>query len=142
MKIHLPKEMLEHEPEIKFFMELMVRKLHTNRHKGFADNTTVGAQFKLLEAEILELKTALEKEGQFEAAVEAADVANVALLLGMRVLHMTRPSFNSERSLSLPMPPAAAPPYAGATSTHVGGKPPEAPRHRMVPHNPPVGGTS
>jgi hypothetical protein len=86
------------------------------------------------------LKRALEREGQFESAVEAADVANVALLLGMRVLRMTRPSFNSERSLSLPIPLVATPPRAGATPTHVAGKPTEAPRHRIVPHNPPVEG--
>lgn len=94
MSVHLPKEMLPYKEDLEFFVSLMVRKLHTNRHKG----TDVGSlnPVLLLRAaahEISEAHEAIADKGQFEAAVECADVANFAFLAAMASLHMTREDF-------------------------------------------------
>lgn len=97
MKIHVPDEMKQHEPQIRFFFDLMIRKLHTNRHKGFADDADPRDLFNHMEQETDELMTALREESQFNAAMEAVDVANFCLLLAMRVLSMDVVSFNQSR---------------------------------------------
>lgn len=100
MKIHLPEEIAHYEPELRFFFDLMVRKLHTNRHKGFGDDVTLEDLFKMLNAERIELMDAFNgkrNEGQFELAMEAVDVANFSFLIGLVALRMTKEDFEKAR---------------------------------------------
>lgn len=96
LSVYLPEELQPYKDDLEFFVSLMVRKLHTNRHKG----TGVGNlnPVKLLSAatnEITEAREAIAHKGQFEAATECADVANFAFLAAMASLQMTRQDFKS-----------------------------------------------
>lgn len=94
LSVYLPEELRPYKEDLEFFVSLMVRKLHTNRHKGTGmDNLH---PVKLLQAathEIAEAHEAVAHKGQFEAAVECADVANFAFLAAMTSLQMTREQF-------------------------------------------------
>lgn len=98
MDIHLPEEIKAYEPELKFFFDNMVRKLHINRHKGFGDGKTIKEMKSQLWGEMNELSIAMEDEGQFEALMECADVANQAWLLGMIMLRQTKLEFEEQRN--------------------------------------------
>lgn len=97
MDIHVPKEIEHYEPELQMFMNLMVRKLHICREKGFGENTTVTQMFLLLSGEVDELETALIEESQFDAVMEAVDVANQAWLLALVILRASRGQFEDQR---------------------------------------------
>lgn len=97
MKVNTPTSMEQYEPQIEFFFSLMLMKLHTNRHKGFGGNTPLREILARLREEIIELEQELDNGDQFSAAVEAADIANFALLLAMRGLDMTRTEFDEQK---------------------------------------------
>lgn len=97
MKVHLPDEISEYEPELRFFMELMVRKLHTNRHKGFAGKVTFTGLMDGLEREVTELQMAIDTSHQMDVATEAVDVANMAFLTATAALRMERPEFDARK---------------------------------------------
>tara|TARA_Y100000310_G_scaffold324866_1_gene387322 strand:+ start:11904 stop:12233 length:330 start_codon:yes stop_codon:yes gene_type:complete len=97
IEVHLPKEMEPYAEDLKFFFSTMVRKLHTNRHKGVGYNVPLPALLTGIEKELGEVAQALDTQGQFEVAIEAADVANFAFLLAREVWHMSRQSFEGER---------------------------------------------
>lgn len=98
MDVHVPDDIKAYEPELRFFMELMVRKLHLNRHKGFADRDTVPIMVKALNGEVSELITATQSESQFSVALEAADVANMAFLLSLVALRQNKKDFEDARN--------------------------------------------
>jgi hypothetical protein len=93
MEIFLPVEIEHYEPELRFFFDLMVRKLHTNRHKQFGEHLTPVSAFELLLVEAEELRVALIKESQFSVAMEAVDVSNFAFLVALVVLRMDKKTF-------------------------------------------------
>lgn len=96
LTIHLPREIEQYEPELRFFFDLMVRKLHTNRHKGFCEDKTTGPMYHALQDEVKELEEALKEDGsQFDVALECADIANQAWLLALVALRMTKEDFNN-----------------------------------------------
>ncbi len=98
MEIHLPEEIKHYEPELRFFFDNMVRKLHVNRHKGFGDGKTIKIMKSQLWGEMSELDDAMEDEGQFEAFMECVDVANQSWLLGMIMLRQTKKEFEEQRN--------------------------------------------
>lgn len=98
MEIYLPKEIEHYEPEIKFFMDLMIRKLHINRHKGYGTNVTISELCSMLDDEIVELRDALCNESQFNVALEAVDVANFGFLIALVAMRQTREEFNRGRA--------------------------------------------
>ena len=98
MEIHLPDEIKHYEGELRYFIDTMVRKLHTNRHKGFADGKHPVEMFNGAEGEMKELRDALLHRDQFAAFVEAADVANMVFLTGLAAVRMTRDEFDYART--------------------------------------------
>lgn len=98
MKIELPAELEPFETDLRFFFELMVRKLYINRHKGFAEGAEVPNLWSGLQEEMAELSVALGHLGQFESAMEAVDVANFAFLLASRCLELPKVNYIKERA--------------------------------------------
>jgi hypothetical protein len=101
MIVYVPEELAELEEDLHFFLSLMVRKLHLNRHKGcvIKDKNNEELQHHLHD-EMAELRRALKVESQFNVAIECVDVANQAFLLAVRTLHLTRKEFDDDRSKS------------------------------------------
>lgn len=95
--IHLPEEMRDYATDLQYFVNTMVRKLHTNRHKGTSKKLPLSIALKLARAEIKEAKQALKEQGQFEFSVECVDVANFAFLAARSAWDMTRVEFEEER---------------------------------------------
>jgi len=97
MQIHIPPEIEEFAPHLQYFVDNMVRKLHVNRHKGFGDKPYVDLMDGL-EAELNELRHALERESQFDAMLESVDVANFAFLMALRAMGQSKDQFEEERN--------------------------------------------
>lgn len=97
IRVHLPDEVAHYEPELRKFFELMVQKMYVNRHKGFGEGVDLSTFLGLIKGELDELTNAIDNEGQFQALVECADVANLAALTAMRLTRMTRADFEEER---------------------------------------------
>lgn len=80
--ITLPAEMAGTEAEVKSFIDAMIYKLAKNAHKGKWETTDLKKARQLLNGEIEELDDAIEsKSNTVEILLEAADVANFALIL-------------------------------------------------------------
>lgn len=94
MEIHVPEEISHYEPELRFVFDLMVRKLHVNRHKGFGETTGLPQLMGAIADEHIELQHETDQGSQFAAVVEAVDVANSGLLVALKLLRMTRPEFD------------------------------------------------
>jgi hypothetical protein len=97
LQIPLPPEMEPFRADLTFFMSAMVRKLHINRHKGFIDGKSTYFLLNGVHEEVKELDSALDSESQFEAALEAVDVANQAFLVAAKVWQMTKSEYEKER---------------------------------------------
>lgn len=95
LSVHLPEELQPYKDDLEFFVSLMVRKLHTNRHKGTGVDLSPVKMLQAATHEIAEAHEAIAHKGQFEAATECADVANFAFLCAMASLGMTREEFKS-----------------------------------------------
>lgn len=95
-RITIPNEMKEYADDLAYFFETMIRKLYTNRHKGFERNFDMAMLYEGIEKETVEMKKAAKEEGQFQASIEAADVANMAFLFALMCWHSTRPHFDTE----------------------------------------------
>lgn len=96
--IDLPVEIEDYHPELHYFLQSMVNKLHINRHKGFADGVDLADCLELLKGEMDELKHAAVNEGQFETYMEAVDVANMSWLLGLYCLRQHKQDFTFEQN--------------------------------------------
>ena len=101
VSVYLPEELQPYKDDLEFFVSLMVRKLHTNRHKGTGVDLNPVHMLQAAEHEITESYEAIRDKGQFEAAVECADVANFAFLAAMASLQMTRQDFKAKTKESL-----------------------------------------
>lgn len=95
LEIYLPDEMEPYKEDMQFFVSLMVRKLHTNRHKGVGLSLRPDEMVSRATDEIQEVWEAMVNEGQFETAVECADAANFLFLAAMASLQMTRQDFDA-----------------------------------------------
>lgn len=95
LSVYLPEELQSYKEDLEFFVSLMVRKLHTNRHKGTGVDLNPVEMLKAASHEIAEAHEAIEFKGQFETAVECADVANYVFLAASASLGMTRQDFKS-----------------------------------------------
>lgn len=82
--------------DLSYFFETMVRKLHICREKGFSEGKTINELFEGLDNEVRELELSLAAESQFQSALEAVDVANMAFLVALRVWSLTRSQYNLE----------------------------------------------
>lgn len=80
MKVHIPKNLKDVEPQIKAFFDAMIFKLSKNAHKGPWPTRTLDDTVKLLLGEVEELKEAIVIGNTVETILEAADIANFALI--------------------------------------------------------------
>lgn len=91
--VPLTPELEPFREDLEYFMRTMVRKLHINRHKGFSERMSVIDLLTGAEQEYFELRAAVKEEGQFEAALEAVDVANMSFLVALKVWQMTKEEY-------------------------------------------------
>lgn len=106
--IHLPSDIEQYGPDLQFFIDMMVRKLHVNRHKGFVDGKTAEFLVDRLNSEILELKEALNGHSQFDVALECVDVSNQAFLLALACLYKTKDEFEKGQNNGFTRPKATS----------------------------------
>jgi NTP pyrophosphatase (non-canonical NTP hydrolase) len=78
--VTVPGEMAHYAHDIRRFVEAMVYKLEKNADKGKWEGYTVDHAFKLLEAEVSELREEIGGNS-IKTILEAADVANFALMI-------------------------------------------------------------
>jgi len=97
LRVPLPEELEPFRADLEYFFSTMVRKLHVNRHKGTSKILDVDSLVKAIRLETDELEKAIREEGQFDAPLEACDVANFAFLTSMAIWHMTRKDFDEQR---------------------------------------------
>lgn len=120
MHVYLPPELEPFEGDLRFFFDLMIRKLHMNRHKGFGENSNMQSLLAGLQREHYELLEAAMNESQFECALEAADVANFAFLIATRLFRQHVADFKDEQMelAELRTPEPARRPEYGSASVH------------------------
>lgn len=95
--INIPDELVPFQHDLEYFVSTMVRKLHTNRHKGTNLNLDPSVMVLAAEKEIKEVWEAMANEGQFETAVECVDVANFMFLASRGLWQLTRADFERLR---------------------------------------------
>lgn len=78
--ITVPGEMAHYAHDIRRFVEAMIYKLEKNAHKGKWEGLSVDQAFKLLEAEVEELKAEIGGNS-IKTILEAADIGNFALMI-------------------------------------------------------------
>lgn len=98
IKIPLTTELEPFRNDLENFVRLMVMKLHINRHKGFAESADLDSLLVGIEMETAELQRARENESQFEAALEAVDVANMSFLFALKCFQMTKKDYKKGQS--------------------------------------------
>lgn len=81
MTIRIPKECEPYAKEIRLLFDAMVVKLVKNAHKGKWEDNTALAELVLLRDEVVELTDAVASRNAVEVLLEAADVANFALII-------------------------------------------------------------
>ena len=88
LRLHLPPELEPARGEIKAFMDAMLHKLAKNAHKGKWDKMTFDEGVRRLAEELEELQSAATIEGgnTVDIILEAADVANFAMIAASIVI--------------------------------------------------------
>lgn len=81
LKISVPDELDGLRPDLQRFFDAMVYKLRRNKNKGRWEGLNLDNTFHRLEEEVSELKDALKEASTMEILMEAADVANFALII-------------------------------------------------------------
>lgn len=79
--IELADEMDQYHDDIKQFINLMVYKLQKNVHKGRWEHIDIWDAFWMMQTESGELMRAIRERNIDEIYLEAADVANFAMIL-------------------------------------------------------------
>jgi hypothetical protein len=82
--ITIPPEVEQYAVEIGRFVEAMVYKLGVHSKKGKWENQTIESRFPKLEGEVEELREAVARGNMVEILLEAADVANYALIIAAK----------------------------------------------------------
>ena len=83
LEVFVPKELVEIgvAPDLQRFFDAMIYKLRRNAHKGRWDELSLDAAFADLGGEVEELSSAIASGSTAEILMEAADVANEALIV-------------------------------------------------------------
>lgn len=81
MNIIIPEEVKPYELELKRFVESMVYKLKKHSGKGKWSNYNIAEALTMLEGELNELREAVNDGNTVEVMLEAADVANYAMII-------------------------------------------------------------
>lgn len=82
----IPPEVKDYRTEIARFVEAMVYKLGVHSKKGKWENLPMPRALDLLDGEVKELREAIERGNMVEVLLEAADVANYALIISAKAL--------------------------------------------------------
>lgn len=77
----LPPEVEQYEHDIRRFVDAMVYKLKVHSKKGRWEDLPATAALELLAGEVTELTKAMVEGNMVETMLEAADVANYALII-------------------------------------------------------------
>lgn len=77
----LEGEMEQYAQDIHIFVGLMLKKLHANIHKGRWENQNIEDTYQNLVDEVVELNDAIEDNDAEGILMEAADVANFAMIV-------------------------------------------------------------
>ncbi len=80
IEVAIPPEVAQYAPDIQRFVDAMVYKLARNAHKGRWEDRGQAANMGLLQKEVVELTEAINRGNMVEIMLEAADVANFALI--------------------------------------------------------------
>lgn len=83
LKIHVPQELasLGIAPDLQRFVDAMIYKLVRNAHKGRWDEVSMPIAMERFDSEIQELIRQVQIGSTIETLMEAADVANMALII-------------------------------------------------------------
>jgi NTP pyrophosphatase (non-canonical NTP hydrolase) len=83
LEIYVPPELnaIGAGPDLQRFFDAMIYKLRRNAHKGKWESVPIDAAFAALEGESDELRNAVVQGSTSEILMEAADVANQALIV-------------------------------------------------------------
>lgn len=84
--VSIPPEVEQYAPEIRRFVEAMVYKLGVHSKKGKWENYSIADAIEKLEGEVAELKEATTRGNMVEELLEAADVANYALIISAKAM--------------------------------------------------------
>lgn len=76
-----PVTLASYDGEIKQLVDAMRYKLKKNAHKGRWENLTLPKAIELMKAEVEELIEASSRDSSIEVILEAADVANFAMII-------------------------------------------------------------
>lgn len=78
--VRIPGSMADYAPHIRRFVDAMVYKLKLNAHKGMWEGYSEEEAVRLLQGEVSELQEAVADGNMVEVILEAADVANFAMI--------------------------------------------------------------
>lgn len=78
---NLPPEVEQYEHDIRRFVDAMVYKLRVHAKKGRWEDLPAAKALELLNGECIELAQAMHEGNTVETMLEAADVANYALII-------------------------------------------------------------
>lgn len=79
--VAIPTEVEPYAEDLRRFIDAMVYKLRVHHRKGRWDGKTVEEYMPLLQGEVEELEDAIGMNNMLEIITEAADVANMALII-------------------------------------------------------------
>lgn len=80
MELFIPPEIADLEPALKRFFDAMIYKLRKHAGKGRWEAKDLDKIQELLVEEVGELAEAIQEGNQIETVLEAADVANYAMI--------------------------------------------------------------
>lgn len=78
--ISIPAEIAHLAPDLQRFFDAMVYKLRRNKSKGRWEDKSLDDAFTLMEGEVVELRQAIAGGSTMEIVMEAADIANFAMI--------------------------------------------------------------
>lgn len=84
--VKLPDEVLPYKEDIRRFLDAMVYKLKVHSKKGKWENLSALACVDRIEGEVGELTEAIDGGNLLEVMMEAADVANYAMICSAIVM--------------------------------------------------------
>lgn len=79
--VHIPPTLDSYEQDLRRFVDAMRYKLRRNAHKGRWEDMSIDEEFNLLRKEVEELRDAVRDGNMVEILLEAADVANFAMIV-------------------------------------------------------------
>lgn len=80
LQLRIPAEMAQYSDAFRRFFDAMIYKIEKNMHKGRWEDLSLGEAVMRLRDEVIELEAELERGNSIKITLEAADVANFAMM--------------------------------------------------------------